>query len=212
MDSYFRTSALPETIRVQDASSYCNDMVARQSAYWYKAVKNPRTMLSLHYFIAQKHVRARMKDFRPDEPRVINAPLRAVPRSTRYALIGSAFDYLIRFEIARRVPAIEERWIADHVADGRCHRIFAMMANELRAFCESRADFNKDDFTDAEEYSRPITKGQVTSQIVFTNPFEIYFLKTVRKVVNEARSEIAAFRKMQHPSIGEQKQAAFQGK
>jgi len=166
-------------------------------------------MLSLHDFIAQKHVRARMKDFRPDEPRIIDAPLRVAPRSARYALIGSAFDYLIRFEIARRAPAIEERWIADHVADGHCHRLFAMMANELRAFCKSRSDFKNTDFTGVEEYSRPIKKGRATSQTVFTDPYEIYFLKTIRTIVDAARSEIAVFRKMQHPSVGEQKQAAF---
>lgn len=150
-----------------------------------------------------------MKEFRPDEPRVIDSPVRTEPRSVRYALIGSAFDYLLRFEIARRVPAIEERWIADHVADGDCPRLFAVMENELREFCESRADFNRDDLMDEEEYSRARTKGEVTSRIVYTDPVEIYFLQAVRKVVGDARMEIAAFRKMQRPSVGEQKQAAF---
>jgi hypothetical protein len=170
---------------------------------------NLRPLISLHAFLSQKHIRARMKEFRPDEPRVIDAPIRTEPRSARFALIGSSFDYLLRFEIARRVPAVEERWIADHVADGDCRRHFAFLKNEIREFCESRRDFNKDNFADVQEYSRPVRKGQITSRIAFTDPFEIYFLQAVRKVVHEARSEIAAFRRMQRPSVGEQKQAAF---
>ena len=143
-------------------------------------------------------------------PRRIPVPIRVEPRSARHGLIGSAFDYLMRFEIARRVPVVEDRWIADHVADGRCELTLSKMKDQLRKFCESRTDFRADEFADDWEESRPVRTGRASCQIVFDDPHDIYFIRLVRKVVVEARSDIAAYRAIARPSIGEQKQAAFQ--
>ena len=178
-------------------------LVVTKTAQWYKVG------MKLHDFILKKNIRARMSDFRPDEPRIIGSPMRVKPRSLRYALVGSAFDYLFRFEIARRVPVIESRWIADHVAYGDSSRFFSPITNEIREFCQSRPDFNIDDFRDDKEHSRSVKKNGLTLCNVVTDPFEIYFLRAARKVVDEAHSDIAAYREMRRPSVGEQKQAAF---
>jgi hypothetical protein len=60
-------------------------------------------------------VLAKVTPLRPKLPRKIGAPLKAEPRSKRYMLIGTAFDYLLRFEAQRRAPhAVTERWVAEY--------------------------------------------------------------------------------------------------
>jgi hypothetical protein len=60
-------------------------------------------------------VTAKLKPFRPKLPRKIPAQLRAEPRSNRYTVVGTAFDYLLRFELQRRAPhAVSEPWAAEH--------------------------------------------------------------------------------------------------
>jgi hypothetical protein len=76
-----------------------------------------RTM-SLTSFLDMPDVRAKVKSLRPKLPRKISAPLKIEPRSKRYGLVGTAFDYLLRFELQRRAPhAISERWVADYAPE-----------------------------------------------------------------------------------------------
>lgn len=73
-----------------------------------------RTM-SLTSFVAIADVRAKLKPLRPKPPRKLSAPLKVEPRTTNYAVVGSAFDYLLRFELQRRAPhAISQPWVAEH--------------------------------------------------------------------------------------------------
>jgi hypothetical protein len=45
---------------------------------------------------------------------VIPEPLRVPPRTTHFSVVGTAFDYLLRFEIQRRTPhASVKRWVAE---------------------------------------------------------------------------------------------------
>lgn len=46
----------------------------------------------------------RLKVVRPPPPRALGVPLLIPPRSNRHWLIGTAFDYLLRFELQRRAP------------------------------------------------------------------------------------------------------------
>ena len=47
-------------------------------------------------------------------PRPSDLPLKALPRTQHYSLVGSAFDYLFRFEVQRRNPlARTEDWVAE---------------------------------------------------------------------------------------------------
>lgn len=71
--------------------------------------------MSLTSFVKHPDVRERLKHLRPDVPRKIPVPLLAPPRSSRYALVGIAFDYLLRFEIERRAAKCTSRgWVAEH--------------------------------------------------------------------------------------------------
>lgn len=74
--------------------------------------------MSLTSFINMDDVRAKLRVLHPKVSRRINVPCKVEPRSDRYALIGTAFDYLLRFEIQRRAPhAITGEWVAEHAAD-----------------------------------------------------------------------------------------------
>ncbi len=70
--------------------------------------------MSLASFLRMIDVKAKLKPLRPKLPRKIAAPLKVEPRSNRYPMVGTAFDYLLRFEIQRRAPyAVAERWVAE---------------------------------------------------------------------------------------------------
>jgi hypothetical protein len=72
--------------------------------------------MSLTRFVKRPEVVAKIKPFRPKLPRKIDAPLKVAPRTERHTLVGTAFDYLLRFEIQRRVPhAIATRLVAEIV-------------------------------------------------------------------------------------------------
>jgi hypothetical protein len=75
--------------------------------------------MSLKQFIALKDVKDRLKPFRPPPPRKIGVPIRVESRGTKdgNSMIGTAFDYLLRFELQRQVPHLvgsDERWVAEH--------------------------------------------------------------------------------------------------
>lgn len=45
-------------------------------------------------------------------------PIKVEPRSQRFPLVGTAFDYLLRFEIQRRVPhAVSSEWVAQYAQE-----------------------------------------------------------------------------------------------
>jgi hypothetical protein len=55
-------------------------------------------------FIAIPDVRARLKTLRPSFPRRISVPLKVRARTKHFMIVGTAFDYLLRFELQRRAP------------------------------------------------------------------------------------------------------------
>lgn len=63
-------------------------------------------------------VRAKVSALRPKTPRKISMSLKVKPRSDHYGLVGTAFDYLLRFELQRRAPhAVAKRWVAEYAPD-----------------------------------------------------------------------------------------------
>lgn len=72
--------------------------------------------MSLTSFIATPDVRKRFREEFPRRPVPWkNVPL-APPRTTNYALVGIAFDYLLRFYLRRLNPeAKTSRWVAEMV-------------------------------------------------------------------------------------------------
>lgn len=84
------------------------------SLYDWRRRHAVRTM-SLTSFLEMPDVTAKVKPLRPKLPRKLSVPLKVEPRSKRYMLVGTAFDYLLRFELQRRAPhAISERWVAEY--------------------------------------------------------------------------------------------------
>ena len=76
--------------------------------------------MSLTSFVAMPDVIAKIKPLRP-KVRKHGAALKVEPRSKRYTLIGAAFDYLLRFELQRRVPRVTvKRWVAEWAPDMIC--------------------------------------------------------------------------------------------
>lgn len=69
--------------------------------------------MSLLAFVRRPEHAAKLKVLRPPPPRALGVPIIVKPRSNRASLIGTAFDYLLRFEIKRRAPhAHADQWVA----------------------------------------------------------------------------------------------------
>ncbi len=74
--------------------------------------------MSLTSFIKKNDVKAKLKPLRPQLSRKIAAPLKVEPKSKRFGMVGTAFDYLLRFELQRRAPhTVTKLWVAEHVPD-----------------------------------------------------------------------------------------------
>jgi hypothetical protein len=74
--------------------------------------------MSLTSFLDMPEVAAKVKPLRPKLSRKIAVPIKAEPRSNRYTMVGTAFDYLLRFELQRRAPhAVAEGWVAEYAPD-----------------------------------------------------------------------------------------------
>jgi hypothetical protein len=74
--------------------------------------------MSLKRFISDADVKAKVGQLRPKLRRKIPAPLKVEPRTNQFMLVGTAFDYLLRFELQRRAPhAVSERLIAEYAPE-----------------------------------------------------------------------------------------------
>jgi hypothetical protein len=74
--------------------------------------------MSLTAFVEMPEVRAKIRPLHPRVSLEVPVPLKVKPRSSRYTLIGTAFDYLLRFELQRRAPhAVAGRWVAESAPD-----------------------------------------------------------------------------------------------
>lgn len=80
--------------------------------------------MSLTTLINTPEVRKRFRDIQPPRTLNLNDRLLVPPRSARYATIGTAMDYLLRFEIERRVPSIKsDPWVAEVAVEYFCERV-----------------------------------------------------------------------------------------
>src|SRR5436309_627677 len=74
--------------------------------------------MSLTSFLKLADVKTKVALLRPKGQRRIPVPVKASPRTKRPPLVGTAFDYLLRFELQRRAPhAVAYPWIAEQVPD-----------------------------------------------------------------------------------------------
>ena len=71
--------------------------------------------MSLTSFVGNKDVRERFKQEFPSPKFSVQKPLLAPPLTKHYFLMGTAFDYLLRFYLKRLNPeAVETRWVAEN--------------------------------------------------------------------------------------------------
>jgi hypothetical protein len=77
----------------------------------YSRLAQPMSLTSL---LRTPEVTARLKPLRPKGRRVVRDELVAPAHTKRFSLVGVAFDYLLRFELQRRVPrAVVRPWAAE---------------------------------------------------------------------------------------------------
>ena len=70
--------------------------------------------MSLTSFVTLPDVKAKLRLLHPKLPRRLPVQIQVEPRSDRFSLLGTAFDYLLRFDIQRRSPhAVASRWVAE---------------------------------------------------------------------------------------------------
>ena len=88
--------------------------------------------MGLTSFVQRPEVREKLAQLQPDSkrrPRRLRLPLQVPCRSQPATLVGTAFDYLLRFELQRRAPhAIAFRWPAE---DALPHVILRSLMQEL---------------------------------------------------------------------------------
>lgn len=73
--------------------------------------------MSLKDFVSQPEVAARLKQILPTPGLSAKPALQAPPLTKNYSLVGSAFDYLLRFYVQRLNPCSKaSKWIAEYAA------------------------------------------------------------------------------------------------
>jgi len=73
--------------------------------------------MSLTRFVRRADVRAQLKLLRPAIPRQLSIIRKCPPKSNHSSLIGTAFDYLLRFELHRRTKdVVKFPWVAELAA------------------------------------------------------------------------------------------------
>lgn len=129
--------------------------------------------MSLTSFVGMPEVKAKLKPLRPKLPRKLSATLQVEPRSKRYMLVGTAFDYLLRFEVQRRAPhAISERWVAEHAPESIWRE-----TDSVSVGMDLMADVAPDQYMPPEEVA-----------------------KRARTLLENAKAAVAAYLKVKAPS------------
>ena len=75
--------------------------------------------MSLTSFVRRAEVAARLKTLLPSSDcRKVPATLKVEPGTNHYSAVGTAFDYLLRFELQRRAPHARTRtWVAENAVE-----------------------------------------------------------------------------------------------
>ncbi len=89
--------------------------------------------LSLTSFVKSPGISNHIVKKWPIPPFNLEAPLRAPPLTKNYSLMGTAFDYLLRFHLKQKHPeAIEKKWIAESAVDKVQARLAILEQDELK--------------------------------------------------------------------------------
>ena len=132
--------------------------------------------MSLTSFLANKDVKERFRQEFQMPALSIKSELLAQPLSSRYSLVGTAFDYLMRFYLKKLNPdAVTSKWVAeqsishplspllnDVVLDSDTGKIISYTETELTKKAAQILEQAKAD------YSAYLTSGQVTDRLIET--------------------------------------------
>jgi hypothetical protein len=143
--------------------------------------------MSLTQFVSDPEVHKRMGAFYPEHSRTIPVTLKAVPCNGAPGRIGTAFDYLLRFELGRRKPDCEEdAWVAEKVGmSPEAREKVNMPFQEAQRLIEGGAEL----------YGTPDGWWSVVRA-------------DVARAIQNAKADVAEYRKLKSPSIQDQKRVA----
>jgi hypothetical protein len=148
--------------------------------------------MTLTSFLKMPDVAANLTPLRPKLSRKIPAQLKVQPRSNRYMLVGTAFDYLLRFELKRKAPhAVAGQWGAE-LAPG-CIRSMLLRRDE-----EGRIT--------------PVLPDPNTMSIPFSMSAELGLAEELAEracaIVEKARAAVTCYQSNKSPSRTEQADVA----
>jgi hypothetical protein len=118
---------------------------------------------------SDKILAARLASLVPSSsiPDVSELPLRAPPLTTHYSLVGTAFDYLLRFELERRNHRVVVKpWVAEHAVE------LAQAGSEVEDFTVLRwpAEANRTELTNSFASSLAGAKASYANFIRLAEP------------------------------------------
>lgn len=116
-------------------------------------------------------------------PAAISEPPRAPPRTKNYPLVGTAFDYLLRFEIERRCPdARTQPWVAEESI-----RMLAQVADAARRALKKRP--------------KARIRAKVGEKVFDLDPRErVEIAEKARRTVKEAQASLAQYTESPRPT------------
>jgi len=124
--------------------------------------------MSLTKFLQNRDVKQRFRQEFVMPKMAVTQEILAPPLSTRYSLIGTAFDYLLRFYLKWLNPdAVTSQWVAEHASDyllfivGRSSKIDYF--EEIELIREKAQWIIKQAKADYEDY---LSSGQITDQLI----------------------------------------------
>jgi hypothetical protein len=127
--------------------------------------------LSLTRFVAEKAVKEKFAQEFPKPKTKLEGALLAPPVTKHYSLVGTAFDYLLRFYIKWLNPfAIEGEWVAEHVQKGFLeHEAMILPGPTQEDYLKTRqlyetASRNVDEARAA--YQRYLEDGKITDELI----------------------------------------------
>lgn len=125
--------------------------------------------MSLTNFLNRPDVRERFRLEFPRPRLQADKALLAPPRSNRYSLVGTAFDYLLRFYLQRLNPkAVHRRWVAEAGLNSLANKLPAVYDIDVRRLSVDRSvEAGKEAFDNARTaYAEYISSGRVTDRLL----------------------------------------------
>ena len=113
--------------------------------------------MSLSSFIKYPEVKRFFADSFDKPKSKIRGEIKALPLTTKYSLVGTAFDYLLRFHLRYYYPnTITRKWVAEE----SCELIKVHEPDEVYRIAKKQVDFAKD------SYDRFLDDGMLTDDLI----------------------------------------------